>query len=153
MTTKVYTAVQRINTGAFNAYAHVGSDVAFLSNAKLTTHKRELAEATGAQLTNWSYKVDGTPVDGSKVYAIVRRVVTANGIVYIPALGDAAYLTRKAASEALRAAGGGKKGSDKTLVIYSFVVGQPIREFQVVVTAKARSQAEANRMAEGHVIG
>lgn len=145
---KIYSAVQRVVVPGGIAYAHVGQDIAFLKNSKLTAHKRALQAEVGADLTNWSYKVDGNPVPGQKVYTIQRKVSINGQSVYIQAGPDTGYLTLTEASKALRGLGGGKNGTDKSLVIWSFVVDGPQdKDFDVTVRVTARTQEQAERIA------
>jgi len=81
----------------------------------------------------------------SKVFIIATRVKVAGRTspAYIP-VSDDAYTSIKEASKALRAAGGGRKGTNNKLVIYSFYPGGKPKDFTVTTTVKAKSQAEAD---------
>jgi hypothetical protein len=152
---KLYTITRSLpistNVGD-SAYAHVLGSDGFSSLAKCTTAKRATEEATGWELVNFSYHVDGElPAPGGKVYTLQHKINFAEGDIYIQAGDDVGYLSKKAATKAKRALEGrGFAG----MVIFSFIVDKEaaappapvMQEFAVTRTIAATSQEEADRI-------
>lgn len=116
---KIYTHAHKV-VGENVVYLHT-DDSAFRSNAENTTYKRGLVEDDGQPRVNYSYSGEQLPDDDDqdfKVYTIQRKL--ADGVYQ--QVNNEFYLTRIEATKALRAMGGGKTGTDKGLVIYSFIV-------------------------------
>lgn len=90
-----------------------------------------------------------TITSGQKLYTVMQGVALKSGkTAYIP-LGCGIFVTRLEASRAMRKAGGGKKGSRKDLVVYSFdFEGKQEADYvvDVTVTVRAKSQAEADQL-------
>jgi hypothetical protein len=153
MGTKVYTFAQRLSTGGFNHFVHV-TDEAFTSNAKCTTAKRAAEDVLDCALVNWSYRMaDGQDApESGKVYTIQQKVIVMGEPIYVQVSDDVAYRTKKEAQKALkviRSAWSGEPEAEN-LVIYSFKVNEqvPLKEFAVTVTVMARTQEEADALAE-----
>ncbi len=118
---KIFTSAVRVNAAnGERVYLHVNDD-AFVSNVENTTRKRELVAQDGQPRVNFSYK--GENIEGDRVFTIQRRIVPG---IYA-SVEDTFYPTRRAATVALRAMGGGVDGDD-SLCIYSFRFAEAAQE-------------------------
>jgi hypothetical protein len=160
---KVFTIVQRVVVGDDVARFHVGNRGAFLTNPKCTTAKREVEGTHKVALRVFAYNVEGVKPGDEKLYTIAIKSEVADGVLYEVA-DDKGYTSLTAASKALRAMGGGRKGVDDSLVIFSFPIADApkpipvilpwkVRVGEVDAIIKATSQAEANQIALNAVAG